>query len=125
MTDYKTALDSDFQAAFSKKNLEEGELKHADVEQLRKISMFAGLAHSSKELELLCSDNPRAFRNALKSGIQSIEHYQNVLSLLENAILRIYSIAANHATWEDGEDIENLEDKVKTILSTSSIENQH
>ena len=125
MTNIKPALESSFEAAFPREVMEDGELKHADLEPLRKISMFAGLTHSSKELESICSTNPKAFHNALKFGIESIDHYQNLVLLLENAILRIYSVAANHSEWKDGGDIENLEEKIMKLLSENAIKDQH
>lgn len=102
--------------------MEAGESRHADIEHLRKISMLAGLTHSSNELESFCSADPKAFHDALKYGIQSIEHYQNLVELLENSVLRIYAVATNHPAWED---LENLEEKITALLSTSMSENKH
>ena len=125
MTDNKPALEPSFEAVLSRKQMEEGELKHSDIEHLRKISMFASLTHSSEELESICSTNPKAFHDALKFGIDSIDHYQNLVLLLENSILRIYSVAANHSAWKGGEDIENLEEKIQVLLSENTNEHQH
>ena len=47
------------------------------------------------------------------------------MRLLENSILRIYSVAANHSAWKGGKDIENLEEKIVEILSENTNENKH
>tara|TARA_B110000444_G_C18762409_1_gene558250 strand:+ start:450 stop:818 length:369 start_codon:yes stop_codon:yes gene_type:complete len=122
VTDSKAVLGPNFEAALSREDMEDAELRHVDIEHLRKISMLAGLTLSSKELESSCNTDTKAFHDALVHGIQAIEHYRNLAELLENSVLRIYSIAANHSTWENNEE---LEEKMTALLSTSMNENQH
>ncbi|GJM12371.1 MAG: hypothetical protein DHS20C12_07740 [Pseudohongiella sp.] len=118
-------LEPNFEAALSKADMENGELKHAETERLRKISMSAGLTHSSAELSSLFEDNPSAFHDALEFGLKSLEQYQLVTHLMENAILRIYSVAKTKPAWDSTEESQILEEKMANFISLSSREDQH
>ena len=114
-----------FKAALSKKAMKDGEITHKKMEELRKIAMSAGLTNSSQELEMICTNHSKEALNALKFGLESYDHYQNLLLLLENPIARIYAVAASNPTLDRKMKNDNLDERAINILSTKENEAKH
>ncbi len=125
MIDDNMTLEPKFDAALSNESMEDGESRHARFESLRRVAMIAGLTNSSEELIDICNSNPKDFQDALEFGLESHEHYQDLLQLIESAILRIYTVAANNPAWVGSKDIERLEERVTNIISTRSQSTKH
>lgn len=125
MPDHKMSLESTFESALTDNEMIEGESNHSNIEPLRKLCMHAGLTHSSEALNELCGENPKVFRETLEFGIKSIDHYQTLMPLLEDAVLRIYSVAKNHPSWDLAENSLETEDELMKLLASNSREDQH
>ncbi|MEX0964412.1 MAG: hypothetical protein WDZ52_10295 [Pseudohongiellaceae bacterium] len=65
-------LSPNFEAVLSIQSLEEGELKHAEIEMIRKISMRCGLTKSSTDLDLIFQANPKLYLEAFEYGIRAL-----------------------------------------------------
>lgn len=125
MSDQVNSLNSNFKAVLSKEELESGEIKHSEIDSIRKVAMLAGLTHSSDELNQTYSKNPNGFINALEFGIRSYEHYDNLLLMMGSAISRLYAIAANQPDWLTNEDKERIENFISKINSKTPSDTEH
>lgn len=125
MADASKSLNSNFEAVISAAELEDGELLHAEIDSMRKIAMHAGLTNSSDKLNLSYLENPNGYLNALKFGIRSYDHYDNLLLMMGSAISRLYTIAADQPEWKNNEDKEQIENFISKINSLTSSEIEH
>ncbi len=79
--------------------------------------MTAGLTKSSRELASIQHDDPKSFREALEYGVRSYEHYKNLISLLNSAIFRLYSVTRNAPLDNLEKDFKDLDARILKILA--------
>ena len=108
-------ITSDFTAAMTSQELQDGEARHQENEQSRKLSMAAGLTKSSAELKQVWEKDPELFLTTLKGAIAAYEQNELVEELLRGAIARLVSIV-------DDTESELVEAAMAIVMSDESEE---
>ncbi|MEZ5491998.1 MAG: hypothetical protein R3F50_17055 [Gammaproteobacteria bacterium] len=84
-----------FHAAMTIEELLDGEARHRDIEQSRKLAMAAGLTKSSRQLRDTWEKNPEAYTTLLKGAVAAYEQNELVEELLRGAMARLASIVTD------------------------------
>jgi hypothetical protein len=85
-------MSMEFAASMTEDEVTTGELFHLEEEKKRRIVMIAGLTKSSSQLRDSCNTNQEAFQHLLSMGASAIQHYENVLELLNRSMARLNAI---------------------------------
>lgn len=82
----------EFDASMTEDEVTTGELFHLEAEKMRRVVMIAGLTKSSSQIRDICKDDQEAYVTLLSMGISAIQHYENVLELLNGSMARLSAI---------------------------------
>lgn len=85
---------ANFTASMTSAQLEAGERRHIELENVRRLAMLTGLTKSSAELKKLYDADPEVTLRVISQGVEVVDHYKNTIELLSGAIARLYAIAA-------------------------------
>ena len=110
-------IESDFQAAMTEDELMDGEVRHQEVEQSRKLAMLIGLTKTSHELRQVWESDRDTYVTLLRGAVAAYEQAQPVGELLGGAIARLASVA-------DDVDSE-LINAVSEIVTTRSTDSEN
>lgn len=84
--------DSHFQAAMTEDEMLDGEARHAEIEQSRRLAMTAGLIKSSDELRGVWDSDSDTYQTLLNGAVAAYEQNILVEELLRSAIGRLVSV---------------------------------
>ena len=70
----------------------DGEARHAEIEQSRKMAMAAGLTKSSDQLREVWESDPESYKTLLQCAVAAYEQNWLVEELLRWAIARLVSV---------------------------------
>jgi hypothetical protein len=111
-------IDSQFEAAVTMKELEEGEASHNAEEESRRIAMAAELTSSSAVLTQAWEKDSKLYMTTLKGAIRAYEENTNLEELLRGCIARLISVV----DAEDGAVEQVIEKALEIVLSDADEE---
>jgi len=85
-------MSMEFAASMTEDEVTTAELFHLEAEKKRRIVMIAGLTKSSSQLRDVFNTDQEAYLNILSMGASAIQHYENVLELLNGSMARLNAI---------------------------------
>ena len=86
-------MSMEFEAGMTEDEVTTGELFHLEAEKKRRAVMIAGLTKNSSQLRDASNTDQEAYLNLLSMGENAIQHYENVLELLNGSLARLQAIA--------------------------------
>ena len=81
-----------FHAAMTEEELLDGEARHSEIEQSRKLVMAAGLTKNSNQLSEVWESDPESYQILLRGAVAAYDQNVLVEELLRGAIARLVSV---------------------------------